>query len=495
MSPRRTHTLVRDHPRLNPYLRQLPLRPGTPAYWQPDGTLVQHTETGAPQPVPIATSTLLKWMSDHDPEQLWEPWRTHLRGQRVLVEHTSINPVHPLHVGSLRSTVIGSTLAELFRSGGADVQTRYFVNDLGRQLHILQRAAVAARWDRTPAGHRYDEVVGVLYAFANMALANRTTDLARLRSAHPWLTDMIDIDRPLPPAAPTPELVDAMVAAAISDMGILGAKIDVFEHESDLAADPDALIARLGERCDLVRINGTTCVRLPGGIVPARRRDGSLLYFARDLANTQRRRPHTWSAILHVIGTDQTLLQTALRQAVPDAPLEHIAFGQISCGGRRYSARRDRLTTMSDLLHNGGHRRIHELTLALAMHRRTHPLDLTHLDTTQPLRTVHTALDIDRNTGTVRPHQEPLRRLLIAVLGTPAVLARDVDRRTIHGTARHLTLLSQHHIAATRAGSVPDAVGEWSSRTRTRLAALLGITPPTTEPPRTTSARQKDPRP
>lgn len=475
MTPRRIRTLTRDNPGLNPYLHHRDVPAGKPVYWYPDGQLTWYTETGSAQNIPIRTSSLLAWMAQHEPEQLWLLWRTHLREQRVLVEHTSINPVHPLHVGSMRGTVIGSTLAEMFRSGGADVQTRYFVNDLGRQLHILQRALTAARWDNIPADLRFDEAIGVLYAYANMALATRTTDLTRLISAHPWVPAVVDTHRPIPDAAPAPDVVEAMVAAAVSDMGLLGAKIDIFDRETDLSVDSATLVAALTDRCDVVRINGTTCLRLPGGLVPAQRSDGSLLYFSRDIANTYRRCPHAWSAILHVIGSEQTLLQTALRTAVPDAPLEHITVGEVSCAGRRYSARQNRLTTIGDLLRDGGLRRVHELTLALAMRRRTRPIDIAHLDTAQPLRAVLTATHTVSRAGNV-PNQELLRQLLIAILATPAVLARDVDRRTIHSTAQHLVRLSRHYTAATRAGPVPDEISEWFHHTQTRLATLLGIT-------------------
>ncbi|MFI2279627.1 arginine--tRNA ligase domain-containing protein [Nocardia beijingensis] len=475
MTRRRVRTLTRDHPGLNPYLRHRGIPAETPVYWYPDGQLIRYTGSGSAQHIPVRTSSLLAWMVQHEPEQLWHQWRTHLREQRVLVEHTSINPVHPLHVGSMRGTVIGSTLAELFRSGGADVQTRYFVNDLGRQLHILQRALTAARRDSIPTELRFDEAIGVLYAYANMALAARTADLARLISAHPWLSAVVDIHRPLPDGKPASDVVEAMVAAAVSDMGLLGAKIDIIDRETDLSVDPATLVIALTDRCDVVRINGTTCLRLPGGLVPLQRGDGSLLYFSRDVANTHRRRPHAWSAMLHVIGAEQTLLQSALRKAVPDAPLEHIAVGKVSCAGRRYSARQNRLTTIGDLLRDGGLRRVHELTLAMALHRRTLPIDVAHLDTTRPLRTVLTAahtVHLASNT----PDQQLLRQLLIKILVTPAVLARDVERRTIHGTAQHLMRLSHRYTAATRAVPVPDEISAWFHHTQTRLATFLGIT-------------------
>ncbi|TLF92460.1 arginine--tRNA ligase [Nocardia cyriacigeorgica] len=467
--------LTRDHPGLNPYLHGLDIPRGAPVYWYPDGRLIRFTGSGSAQRIPVRTSSLLEWVVQHEPEQLWNRWRTHLRDQRVLVEHTSINPVHPLHVGSMRGTVIGSTLAELFRSGGADVQTRYFVNDLGRQLHILQRALTAARQDNIPTELRFDDTIGVLYAYANMALAARTADMGRLISAHPWLPTVVDVHRPLPEAMSASDVVEAMVAAAVSDMGLLGAKIDIFDRETDLSIDPATLVAALTDHCDVVRINGTTCLRLPSGLVPVQRRDGTLLYLSRDIANTHRRQPSAWSAILHVIGAEQTLLQTALRTAVPDAPLEHIAVGKVSHAGRHYSARQNRLTTMGDLLRDGGPRRIHELALAMALRRRTHPIDIAHLDTAKPLQTVLTATHAVHRAGQF-PNQRLLRHLIIAILATPAILARDVDHRTIHRTAQHLTRLSQRYTIAVRSGTVPDDISEWFHHTQTRLATLLGIT-------------------
>lgn len=476
MSTRRDRTLVRDHPDLNPYLRQVAIAAGgRPVYWHPrEQLLVRFTETGEVQRIPVPTSALLGWITEHEPHQLWGPWRVHLHDQRVLVEHTSVNPVHPLHLGSMRGTVIGSTLAEILRFGGADVQTRYFINDLGHQVRILQRATRAARWHNIPSGHRHDHAVGVLYAFANMTLAGRSNDLDQLITAHPWLTDVVDVDTPLPDPASDPHLIEAMIAAAVDDMGLLGAKIDVFDRETDLTLETRPLTAELATRCDLVRINGTTCLRLPAGIVPVQRGDGSLLYFGRDMLNTQRRHPQKWTAMLHVIGAEQTLLQTMLRDTVPKAPLEHIAFGQISVAGRRFSARQNRLITIDDLARDGGHRRVHEFALALALRRRTRSIDLAHLDSTRPWHTVTAATRVAPATNR-DPDRDLLRQLLITLLATPAVLARDAERRTIHATAQQLVLLSRHYTAAARAGTVPAPAQHWFHQTQTRLAALLGI--------------------
>lgn len=59
------------------------------------------------------------------------------KGKRVLIEYVSANPTGPLHVGHGRGAVYGSTLANLLKTVGYYVESEYYVNDAGRQMHIL----------------------------------------------------------------------------------------------------------------------------------------------------------------------------------------------------------------------------------------------------------------------------------------------------------------------------------------------------------------------
>ncbi len=54
----------------------------------------------------------------------------------VLIEHTSANPDGPLHIGHIRNSVIGDTLARIFRKAGLNVKTHYYMNDMGRQVAL-----------------------------------------------------------------------------------------------------------------------------------------------------------------------------------------------------------------------------------------------------------------------------------------------------------------------------------------------------------------------
>ena len=58
-----------------------------------------------------------------------------LKGE-VLVEHTSANPDGPLHIGHIRNSIIGDTLARILKKAGLKVKTQYYVNDMGRQIAI-----------------------------------------------------------------------------------------------------------------------------------------------------------------------------------------------------------------------------------------------------------------------------------------------------------------------------------------------------------------------
>lgn len=63
--------------------------------------------------------------------------RAKSKGIKVVLEHTSINPSGPLHIGRLRNCLIGDCLARVLRFTGYEVETHYFVNDVGKQIAII----------------------------------------------------------------------------------------------------------------------------------------------------------------------------------------------------------------------------------------------------------------------------------------------------------------------------------------------------------------------
>ncbi len=86
---------------------------------------------------------------------------------KYIVEHTSANPLHPLHIGHARNAVLGDTLARLLRFCKCDVRTHFYLNDCGDQVayavlgfNLVKEIAYA----RIRSGEKPDHVIGLIYA-------------------------------------------------------------------------------------------------------------------------------------------------------------------------------------------------------------------------------------------------------------------------------------------------------------------------------------------
>jgi arginyl-tRNA synthetase len=74
----------------------------------------------------------------------WEHWIANTHDQtiflfkndrrKVLIEHTSINPNKSAHIGHLRNSCIGDTLARMLKRAGHEVEVHNYIDDLGNQL-------------------------------------------------------------------------------------------------------------------------------------------------------------------------------------------------------------------------------------------------------------------------------------------------------------------------------------------------------------------------
>lgn len=90
--------------------------------------------------------------------------------QRYVVEHTSANPIHPLHIGHARNAFLGNTLANLLKCRGHVVQTRFYINDTGRQVAIVSLGYKLAGEPDIPSNVKPDEWFGILYALTNLLI-------------------------------------------------------------------------------------------------------------------------------------------------------------------------------------------------------------------------------------------------------------------------------------------------------------------------------------
>ncbi|MDG6222018.1 MAG: arginine--tRNA ligase [Candidatus Bathyarchaeota archaeon] len=57
--------------------------------------------------------------------------------KKILLEHTSVNPVHPIHIGQARNPVLGDAISRILKKRGHDVSCHYYVDDVGRQSAVI----------------------------------------------------------------------------------------------------------------------------------------------------------------------------------------------------------------------------------------------------------------------------------------------------------------------------------------------------------------------
>ncbi|MDD3984455.1 MAG: arginine--tRNA ligase [Methanobacterium sp.] len=91
------------------------------------------------------------------------------KNMKVIVEHTSANPNGPLHIGHIRNSVIGDSLGRVLKSAGYDVETQYYVNDMGRQIAMIVWGILNHVYQMDPHG-KPDHEIGKLYFEVNERL-------------------------------------------------------------------------------------------------------------------------------------------------------------------------------------------------------------------------------------------------------------------------------------------------------------------------------------
>ncbi|MHA1512479.1 MAG: arginine--tRNA ligase [Candidatus Hodarchaeales archaeon] len=94
------------------------------------------------------------------------------KGKKIVVEHTSINPVKPLHIGNLRNAILGDCIARLYSLNGWMVEVQNLIDDYGKQVAtliwgILNGHQLEIARESTD---KYDVWLGKVYSYCNSLL-------------------------------------------------------------------------------------------------------------------------------------------------------------------------------------------------------------------------------------------------------------------------------------------------------------------------------------
>ncbi|MCK5628726.1 arginine--tRNA ligase, partial [Candidatus Bathyarchaeota archaeon] len=84
---------------------------------------------------------------------------------KIIVEHTSVNPLHPIHIGQARNPILGDSLARILSSRGHLVSRHYYIDDVGRQSSVI--AYGYTKLGNPKPDEKPDHFVGKIYTITS----------------------------------------------------------------------------------------------------------------------------------------------------------------------------------------------------------------------------------------------------------------------------------------------------------------------------------------
>jgi arginyl-tRNA synthetase len=155
---------------------------------------------------------------------------------KIIVEHTSINPNKAAHIGHVRNAVLGDTMARTLRYAGHNVQVQNYIDNTGVQvadvviglLQMERRTPVSVKM--LAMEPRFDYYCWDLYAKATQFFAENKPQAARLRG-----DTLRAIEEGKGEEAEVAQvLADAIVSAHLRTMARLGIRYELLARESEI---------------------------------------------------------------------------------------------------------------------------------------------------------------------------------------------------------------------------------------------------------------------
>ncbi|MDD1680959.1 MAG: arginine--tRNA ligase [Methanoregula sp.] len=283
---------------------------------------------------------------------------------RVVLEHTSANPNGPLHVGHIRNSIIGDTLARAFRKAGYPLEVQYYVNDMGRQIAI-----VVWGFDNLDStmqeGEKEDAHIARVYIAANREI-EKDAGITQQVNTLMQLVENGD--------AATVKKFRREVSRCLDGFKVtmmdLNVTHDRFVWESDFIrnGNTERIINKL-KRLPQAREEETLALDLSefgfGNKYVIRRSDGTSVYAARDLAF------HAWKGanfdrIIDVLGADHKLIGAQLQctmKLIGEKVPEIVHFEFVSLPEGSMSTRAGKFVSADDLITEIRKRAFEEVTV------------------------------------------------------------------------------------------------------------------------------------
>jgi arginyl-tRNA synthetase len=278
-------------------------------------------------------------------------------GKTILVDFSSPNIAKPMHVGHLRSTIIGAALQRLFDFQGYRTVGINHIGDWGSQFGKL--VAAIDRWGDTVDLER--EPIRALLALYVRFHEEAEHDPELVEAGHAAFRELEGgTDGPV--RKTWKRLTELSLSEFDKIYKRLGVTFDLVRgeafYEPRLAATLERVVASgVTEESDGALIVDLASVE--EGMAPCllRKTDGTTLYATRDLAAAfSRWDEFRFDRCLYVVGSDQRLHFRQLKAVLQrmglewEPRVEHVAFGMLRLPEGKLSTRKGQVVFLEELL-------------------------------------------------------------------------------------------------------------------------------------------------
>ena len=289
-------------------------------------------------------------------------------GKKIVIDYSSPNAAKQMHIGHIRSTVIGCAIDRIFRSLGYDVIADNHLGDWGTQFGILIKGY---RELLTDDERENLTVANLEKCYVLSAAKAKEEDGVWKDACKQELVKLQQGDKDN--LALWKRFIDISIGEFDRMYAKLGVKFDTYRGESYYNDTMPGIVAKLQEMGLAVESDGALVVNLESeklGVAIVRKSDGGYNYTTSDLACVKTRvEEYDPERIIYVTDARQQLhfkqwFSIAAKMGYT-TKLVHVPFGLMSFQGKAISTREGNLIKLDELLAEAVKR-----SLAIVMSRR-----------------------------------------------------------------------------------------------------------------------------
>ena len=273
---------------------------------------------------------------------------------KVIIEYSSVNIAKIMHVGHIRSAMIGNALSRIYKALNYDVVRINHLGDYGTQFGKMILAYKKWGDKKTIESNPVDELVKLYVQFHEEVEKDPSLD----EQARNWFMKLEQGDEEA--VSIWQWMKDYSMVEFNRVYEMLNCEFDSFAGESFYSDKMPRVLEMMREKNILKRDDGAEIVDLePYGLPPSliTKRDGSSLYVTRDIAAAiYRKETYDFKKNIYVVGAEQTLHFQQWIQILKLMGFEwakdcvHVSFGLVNLEEGKMSTRLGRVVKLEDVL-------------------------------------------------------------------------------------------------------------------------------------------------